>query len=131
MAFLAGYTVGGGAFNNPKGKLRGRGLIEYLGQRLRLTAAGAELAEVPDDDLTSDELHERVLERLSGPERRLLRPLLEAYPDSLSNADLAEAANYTAGAGAFNNPRGRLRSLGLVEYPAPGHVVARSTLFVS
>ena len=26
--------------------------------------------------------------------------------------------------------RGRLRSLGLVEYPQPGHVAARSTLVV-
>jgi hypothetical protein len=80
--------------------------------------------------LTSDELQRRVLERLPGPEQRLLTPLLQAYPKPMTNEALAEAAGYTAGAGAFNNPRGRLRSLGLVEYPQPGHVVAKPVLFL-
>lgn len=35
-----------------------------------------------------------------------------------------------AAGGAFNNPRGRLRSLGLIEYPQPGFVVARPLLFL-
>lgn len=96
----------------------------------RLTDSGRALAAVPDVPLTSDELQRRVLERLPGPEQRLLAPLLAAYPQPMSNEALAQAAGYTAGAGAFNNPRGRLRSLGLVEYPHPGHVVARPVLFL-
>lgn len=131
VAFLAGYTYGGGAFNNPRGALRTKGLVEYrAGDRIALTDDGRAHARLPDAPLTSDELHRRVLDRLPGPEQRLLRPLLDVYPDALSNEDLAERAGYTAGAGAFNNPRGRLRSLGLVEYPQPGHVVARGILFV-
>lgn len=35
----------------------------------------------------------------------------------------------TAGAGAFNNPRGRLKTLGLIEYPQPGMVRAKDLLF--
>lgn len=131
VAFLAGYTYGGGAFNNPRGALRTKGLVEYrAGERIALTDDGRSHARVPDAPLTSDELHRRVLDRLPGPEQRLLRPLLDAYPEALSNEELAERAGYTAGAGAFNNPRGRLRSLGLVEYPQPGRVAARSVLFV-
>ncbi len=131
VAFLAGYTYGGGAFNNPRGALRTKGLVEYrAGERIALTDDGRSHARVPDAPLTSDELHRRVLDRLPGPEQRLLRPLLDAYPEALTNEDLAERAGYTAGAGAFNNPRGRLRSLGLVDYPQPGRVVARSVLFV-
>jgi hypothetical protein len=41
---------------------------------------------------------------------------------------VAEAANYTYGAGAFNNPRGRLRSLGLIEYVG-GQLRAADALF--
>src|SRR6185436_6331592 len=131
VAFLAGYTYGGGAFNNPRGRLNQRGLLEYRGsERIRLTDAGRELARTPDTPLTTADLHERVLARLPGPEQRLLKPLLDAYPQAMSNEELAEAANYTAGAGAFNNPRGRLRSLGLIEYPRAGYVVARSILFL-
>ncbi len=131
VAFLAGYTWGGGAFNNPRGRLNQRGLVRYINaSRIALTDAGRALASVPDAPLTTDELHRRVLDRLPGPEQRLLRPLLEAYPDSLSNGELAERAGYTPNAGAFNNPRGRLRSLGLIDYPEPGRVTALPLLFL-
>lgn len=129
VAFLAGYTYGGGAFNNPRGRLNVKGLVEYLpGERIRLTDEGRGLARAPDAPLTPDELHAKVLEVLPGPEQRLLKPLLAAYPDGLSNEDLAAAAGYGAGGGAYNNPRGRLRSLGLIEY-VNGEVRARDILF--
>ena len=131
VAFLAGYTVDGGAFNNPRGKLRGRGLVEYLaGGRIRLTIEGRATANQPAAPLSSQDLQAAVLGRLPGPEQRLLQPLIAAYPKALSNEELANKSGYTAGAGAFNNPRGRLRSLGLVEYPQPGFVVAKSLLFL-
>ena len=131
VAFLAGYTWGGGAFNNPRGSLNTRGLVQYVpGGRIRLTDAGRALARSPDVPLSTEELHRRVLERLPGPEQRILRPLLDAYPKDLANEDLAQQSGYTAGAGAFNNPRGRLRSLGLIEYPSPGRVVAKPLLFL-
>lgn len=132
VAFLAGYTYGAGAFNNPRGSLRAKGLVEYLtGGRIRLTETGRASAQAPLAPPSTEELHRRVLDRLPGPEQRLLRPLLESYPDPLSYEDLAAAAGYTAGAGAFNNPRGRLRSLGLIEYDPPGHARARSILFLN
>lgn len=129
VAFLAGYTYGGGAYHNPRGRLRSRGLVDYRGERIVLTDEGRRLANVPDVAPSNEELHERVLERMPGPERRLLRPLLDAYPDAMSDAELAAAAGYTAGAGAFNNPKGRLRTLGLIEYPEPRHAVAKALLF--
>lgn len=130
VAFLAGYTVGGGAFNNPRGALRGKGLIEYRGSdRLALTDAGRAHANVPATPLGPDELQARVLERLPGPETRLLRVLLERYPRGVSNEDLARASGYEPGGGAYNNPRGRLRSLGLIEYRG-GEVFARPVLFL-
>jgi hypothetical protein len=130
VAFLAGYKYGGGAYNNPRGRLSQRGLIEYRpNSAIALTDAGRALANFPAAPASNDELHERVLQRLGGPEQRLLKPLLDAYPYPLSNADLAALAGYTAGAGAFNNPRGKLRTLGLIDYPQPGLVVARDLLF--
>ena len=131
VAFLAGYKVGGGAFNNPKGSLRVKGLIEYLsGNLITLTDAGKAMAHYPDTVLTSAELHRKVLERLPGPESKLLTVLLQTYPTPISNEELAEHTGYTAGGGAFNNPKGRLKTLGLIEYPSQGMVVARSILFL-
>lgn len=130
VAFLAGYSVSGGAFNNPRGSLRGKGLIEYRGDRLVLTDAGRSLARIPEGDLTAQQLQARVLARLPGPEQKLLTALLQAYPDSLANEELAARSGYAPEGGAFNNPKGRLRSLGLIEYPEKGRAVARPLLFL-
>jgi hypothetical protein len=128
VAFLAGYTIGGGAFNNPKSSLRTKGLIEYAGDRIRLTREGESLAEVPDTPLDAAELQRMVLERLPGPERKILSVLLE-NPQGVENETLAELSGYTAGGGAFNNPKGRLRSLGLIDYRS-GLVVPEPLLFL-
>lgn len=130
-AFLAGYTIGGGAWNNPRGSLHTKGLVAYrpVG-RIALTDEGRALARVPDTPLTTQELHNRVMQRLPGPERKLLKVLLENYPMPISNEELAAKAGYADGGGAFNNPRGRLRSLGLIAYPDKGMVVARPILFL-
>jgi len=131
VAFLAGYTIGGGAWNNPRGALRTAGLIEYLPvDRVRLTDAGRRAAVEPSAPLTTTELHDRVLGRLPGPEQKILAVLLAAYPDAVANDELARRAGYEPGGGAYNNPRGRLRSLGLVEYPERGQVRARPLLFL-
>lgn len=128
VAFLAGYRYGGGAFNNPRGALRTKGLVEYAGDRLKLTDLGRGLAHASDTALTNEELHQKVMNRLPSPEQKLLKPLLEAYPDSMSNDELAEASGYVVNTGGYNNPRGRLRTLGLIEYLG-GKVRAKSLLF--
>lgn len=130
VAFLAGYTYGGGAFNNPRGRLHTAGLVEYVsGEKISLTDAGRQKATPPDVALTASELHDRVLQRLPGPEQRILRPLLASYPDPMTGENVAKEAGYTFGAGAFNNPRGRLRSLGLIEYIGGGQIIASASLF--
>lgn len=128
VAFMAGYSPMGGAFQNPRGKLRVAGFIEYRNDRMALTDAGRALAQSPDIPPTREGLHAAVLARLPGPEQRLLRPLLEAYPRGITKEELAAAAGYAPTGGAFQNPRGRLRTLGLVEY-RDGTIVARGILF--
>jgi uncharacterized protein len=130
-AFLAGYRTGGGAFNNPRGRLRSRGLVDYLsGGKMVLTDAGRQAANVPDAPLTADEMHRRVLNRLPGPEQKILQVLIDVYPNDLGRDELAERSGYSEGGGAFNNPCGRLRTLGLIDYPSKGRAVALPLLFV-
>lgn len=76
VAFLAGYTVDGGGFKNPRGALNGRGLIEARAGTIRLTEEGRALANIPEAALTAEELHRRIMDRLPGPEQRILQPLL-------------------------------------------------------
>lgn len=130
VAFMANYTFGAGSFNNPKGSLNVKGFVQYVpGNRIRLTPEGRARANAPTETLTADELHRRVLGRLPGPEQRVLKPLLEAYPEPVAGPELAAAAGYQFGAGSFNNPRGRLKTLGLVQYVGDGRVVASDCLF--
>ena len=70
------------------------------------------------------------MERLNGPQRRVLEPLMDAWPDEMSVEDLACAAGYVPVGGAFNNTRASLRSLGLIDYPGPGRVLVCTVLFL-
>jgi len=131
VAFLADYTFGSGGFNNPCGSLRSKGLIEYAaGNLIRLTDDGKAVAEYPDAVLTAEELQRHVLGRLPGPESKILTVLLASYPDAISKEACANQSGYTPGSGGFNNPCGKLRTLGLIDYPTPGHVRAEDLLFL-
>jgi hypothetical protein len=105
------------------------GLVEYAGEHIRLTEEGRKYANVADVPLTAEELHRRVMSVLPRPHQKILQVLLERYPEPMSKDECAALAGYAPG-GAFNNPLGRLRSMGLVSYPQPGCVVAESLLFL-
>jgi uncharacterized protein len=85
-----------------------------------LSDSGRAIAEVPNTSLTTEELQTKVLAALPGPEQKLLKVLIEIYPEEIGKDELAERSEYAPGSGGFNNPCGRLRTLGLVEYPSPG-----------
>lgn len=133
VAFLAGYgNLTSKGFANALGALRSGGLIDYPETgRLALTAAGRARADASDAPRTAAELQARVLSILGGAHERLLRPLLTAYPEAISRADLAAAAGYgNLTSKGFANAIGRLRSLGFIEYPSTGTVRARGILFL-
>lgn len=131
VAFLSGYSnIRSTGFTNPCGSLRSKGLVRYAGARhIALTEGGIAYAHEPDVMPTREALHQNVLAKLPGPERKLLEPLLEAYPDAITNEKLAELAGYSnERSTGYTNPRGRLRSFELVEYTPEG-VRAAAILF--
>lgn len=129
VAFMAGYKPSGGAYQSPRSSLSTAGLITYPGGGLvQLTDTGRAIANFPSS-ATGPELRERVLAKLNGPQCRILKPLIEAYPKSMDNEDLAAAAGYEPKGGAYQSPRSSLSTLGLIEYPSPGRVSARDILF--
>ena len=130
-AFVAGYKPGGGAYNNTLGALRTAGLVSYpTPGEVALTETGRARAHPTEQPASTESLQASVFARLSRPQQRVLAPLLKAWPESLSVRETAQAAGYEAAGGAFNNIRGRLRTLQLIEYPAPGRARARSILFL-
>jgi len=121
VAFGARYSVNG-HFNNVLGTLRIKGFLDYpKGNHVALTAAGEAAANRPDTVATYQELVERAMSVLRDePSRRIFDRVVKSG-QVLTREELAEAAGYTVN-GHFNNVLGRLRTLGLITYPAGNHV---------
>lgn len=128
LAILTGYSADGGAFNNPLSALRSKGYISPAGNDpISITADGAATLGPYEPLPTGRALADWWMGRLSGPERKLLGALVDAYPRPLTKDELAERTGYVADGGAFNNPLSRLRSLELAE--GRGEIRASEALF--
>lgn len=131
VAFMSGYShLNSKGFANATGALRSSGMIEYQGRQVALTETGRAAAVPPERPRTPAELQERVIAMLGGAGGRVLKPLVDAYPNAIAREQLAEAAGYGhLNSKGFANAMGRLRSLGFVEYQGRD-VVAKPVLFL-
>lgn len=114
VAAVAGYSPSSGGFNNLIGGLNTAGLIAIpmQGRVALATDYGA---------LSPDEAREKMLDVLSGPQRKLVDAALQST-DAISRDALGEATGYSASSGGFNNLIGSLSTLGIFTKPVPGHV---------
>jgi hypothetical protein len=131
VAAWSGYSPQGGAFCNPRGALRSKGLIDYPQPGLMtLTQGGRDLigAQEPPDE---EEIWRRIQSTCTGPEQKILRALIDhAGQSEMPKEQLAEKAGYSPIGGAFANPVGALRARGLLDYPRQGVVKATDWLFI-
>lgn len=133
VVFLAGYGhPNSKGFVNALGALSTGGYVTYPRAGIvALTDKGASAGRGAVVPLTSADLQARVLDLLGAAHGRILRPLIDAYPGTMSRQDLCAAAGYGhMNSKGFVNAIGRLRSLGFIDYPATGQVVALPILFV-
>lgn len=128
VAFVAKYSPTGSSYEVPRAKLTRRGYIVLNGGMLNITDAGRAVAEAPTTAVTREELHSRVCSILDGPQKRILIPLLEAWPEWLTNEQVAEKANYSPTASSYEVPRAKLTRVGLIEL-SNGRLRARDFLF--
>ncbi|MGO9960833.1 MAG: helicase HerA-like domain-containing protein [Solirubrobacteraceae bacterium] len=132
LALFAATKPTSGGYKNNLGALRNQGgLIEYPSPgTVTLTSAGRAIAEATNAPSTTAELHALVRELVPRAQMAILERLIEAYPDRISREDLAERVDVPSTSGGFKNNLGRLRSLGLIDYPASGYVAALPVLFL-
>jgi hypothetical protein len=128
-AFFAGYTENG-HFNNLVGTLKTAGLLDYpVGGFVSLTEEGRAIADPDANPIQSHEdLINTWLTKLSGSESKILRILVERFPEAIPRSELAPLAGYTEN-GHFNNLVGHLKTLGVASYPMGGYVAATDVLF--
>lgn len=131
LALIVGVSPTSGGYFNNLGALRSAGYIEYpTGGTVGLTGAGAAIASSDGVPTTTDELHEAVKAKLPPAKWRIIEALIEAYPHGLTKDTLAEKIDVSPTSGGYFNNLGSLRSLGLLDYPQPGTVIARPVLFL-
>jgi len=129
-AALVGYHPNAKSYANALGSLRTAGHVDYPnGGQVALTDTGRARGTSQFSITSLDELHRTWFDRLGNVARRILEPLIAAYPDALDADDVAAAADYHPNAKSFANMKGRLRTLGLVDYPRPGQIAATRVLF--
>ena len=114
VAILAGYAVAGGGFNNALSALRSKGCIEGGKDRLKITDHGRGALGTWEPLPTGRALADHWFANLPKAERSILRVLIDAYPASLTKADVATASGYEPAGGGFNNALSRLRTLELI-----------------
>jgi Mn-dependent DtxR family transcriptional regulator len=131
VALFAEASPKSSTFANNLGALRTHGYIDYpAGGRVQLTDHGRSIADAGAAPQTIDELH-RYVAGLVGPAKwRLLEQLILYYDAPMTKQQLAEAAGVSVSSSSFANNLGALRSLGLIDYPAPGEIVALPVLFM-
>jgi hypothetical protein len=130
VAFVAKTSTKSSAFDNNRSRLRAGGYIDYPASgRVQLTEAGRAIAPPPTLPPTNVALHEAILQKITPAHGRMLRTLIETYPDELSLEDFAKQAGTSVTSSAFDNNRSWLRARGLAEYPRTGFVRATELLF--
>lgn len=130
LAPLAGTRATSGGFKNNLGALRSSSLISYpTDGRVSLTGDGRACANAPRFEFTNEALQEAVLAQVTTAQVDIVRQLIAAYPNSLTRSDLAGTIGVSETSGGFKNNLGALRTMGVLDYPGPGLVVATEILF--
>ena len=135
VGLLAGYTnIRSGGFAEPVGALISAGYLDSPGKgQLTITDGGRSVVGPVTPPASSEELQDRIMEKLSGPERKMLRIIIARYPNVITKAEVAAACDppYTnLRSGGFAEPMGHLHTLRLIKSPQQGIVIASSSLFL-
>jgi uncharacterized protein DUF87 len=131
VSLFADLTPGAGHTVSMFGALRTAGLVDYpTPGSVVLTNAGRAQADFSRAPQGPAEMQQQILAKVTSAQRRLLEVLIPAYPSPLPKEEVSTRAGLVPGAGHTVSQYGRLRSLGLVDYPTPGTVVALPVLFL-
>lgn len=108
--------------------LSAKGLIRYESGEVLITETGEATAGEVDRPSGIGDLHEAWLVKLSRPQGKILRKLIELYPDGIHRSALATATNQSLTSSGYRANLSKLSGLGLLKYVGP-EVHATELLF--
>ncbi len=130
VAVFAGQSPSSSGYTNNLGRLRTLQLVTYPAPgKLALTEEGRARANPVVRIESLDDLHNAWYGKLSRPKAAILKEVIADYPHPVEKTDLAARAGQSATSSGYTNNLGSLRSLGVIDYPQPGYVVATTLLF--
>jgi hypothetical protein len=74
-------------------------------------------------------LHSTWIGKVGGACGKILRAAIDAYPNPLTKEDLAAQVQASPTSSSFANNLSTLRTLGVIDYPGRGLVIATPLLF--
>lgn len=130
VAWFAGTSPKSSGYQNDLGAMRTRGLICYPGSGLlALDNEGKALANWPTTPPTKQALLDAIKSNLEPRFCRILDALWARrdpaklnHLEPMRRPDLAETIGVSASSSGFQNDLGKLRTLGLIDYPERGMV---------
>lgn len=131
LAVFSGASPTSGGYFNNLGKLRNSlGLIEYPSSSyVILTDSGRQKARPGENIATLQSLHDAWYRTITPPQAKILAALIKIYPEDIEKVELAERIGVSGTSGGYFNNLGRLRTIGAIDYPTPGRVMATDLLF--
>lgn len=114
LSILSGYSIKSSSFSNALSELRSSGYAT-TGLPISITPEGLATAGDVDPAPRGRALAEFWSNRLARAERALLAVLLDSYPDTLNNDEIAARSTYSRTSSSFSNALSKLRSLELIE----------------
>lgn len=130
VAVFANQSPKSSGFLNNLSRLRSQGFINYpVRSKVALTTKGQKIAKLTTPINSMAQLHKAWYSKLSNPQARIAKALVQQYPSAIERAELAELTNQSAKSSGYLNNLSALRSLGIIDYPASGQVVATKLLF--
>lgn len=129
VAILAGYSHGGGSFNNAIYSLRSKGFLTGDSGNMQITREAVTLFGPFKSLPTGVELFLHWMDQLGKAEKEILDVLWKNYPQEMTKEEIAgkTASNYAPDGGSYNNAIYRLRSLELIN--GRGKMKASKDLF--
>jgi uncharacterized protein len=129
VAALAGQSPRSSGYSNNLSSLKTAGLIAYGPQStLSISDAGRHKAEAPSSQLTGADVQERARDLVSTPQWAIPTALLAAR--DLSREECATQSSQSATSSGYSNNLSALRSMGFLDYSAPGRIRAADILFI-
>lgn len=130
-AFLSDQSPTSSGYANNLSALRSAGLISYPSVGfLALTEAGRVIAKTEGLPLDTNDLHRMIKQKVSNPQWRILETLISSYPEAISKEELAGKSGQSFTSSGYANNLSSLRTLGLIDYPEQGMVIALKSMFI-